>query len=147
MKRTEKYPETTTFHYYNANPKNRITGDCTFRAICTALGQTWEETVVEMAMLSCETGYAVNDTKGVEKYMEKKGWIKHKQPRKPDGKKYTGAEFCKMLQQDAKAVGKSFIVNIGGHHIVCIKETFGLHKVHDIWDSTGGCIGNYWTKY
>ena len=77
MKRTKKYPETTTFHYYNANSKNRITGDCTFRAICTALGQTWEETVVEMAMLSCETGYAVNDTKGVEKYMEKKGWIKH----------------------------------------------------------------------
>ena len=108
MKRTEKYPETTTFHYYNANPKNRITGDCTFRAICTALGQTWEETVVEMAMLSCETGYAVNDTKGVEKYMEKKGWIKHKQPRKPDGKKYTGAEFCKMLQQDAKDLPTAF---------------------------------------
>ena len=54
-----------------------------------------------------------------------------------------------MLQQDAKAVGRSFIANIGGHHMVCIKETCGLdglHKVHDIWNSTDGCIGNYWTR-
>lgn len=28
MTRQEKYPNTDTFTYYNANPKNRITGDC-----------------------------------------------------------------------------------------------------------------------
>lgn len=86
MKRSEKYPETNTFHYYNANPKNRFT---------------------------------------------------------------TEKEFCEMLQKDVTAVGMSFIANIGGHHMVCIKETGGLHgshKVHDIWNSTDGCIGNYWTK-
>lgn len=46
-------------------------------------------------------------------------------------------------------IGMSFIANIGGHHMVCIKETGGLHgshKVHDTWNSTDGCIGNYWTK-
>lgn len=37
MKRQEKYPETRTFHFHNANPKNRITGDCVTRALCTAL--------------------------------------------------------------------------------------------------------------
>ena len=133
--RTEKYPETKTFHYYNANPKNRITGDCAFRAICTALGQTWEETVMDMAMLSCENGYAINDKKGIEKYMEKKGWITMKQPRKANGTKYTGKEFCKIFKGTC-------VANIGGYHIVCIKNG----KVHDIWDSTDGCIGNYWIK-
>ena len=147
--RQEKYPETKTFIYYNANPKNRITGDCTFRAVCTGLEQSWEQTVMEMAELSCRTGYAINDNKGIERYLKEKGWIKHSQPRKANNTKYTGKEFCKLLNKDALAVGKKIIANIGGHHIVCIKETDGLHgtfKVHDTWDSTDGCIGNYWTK-
>lgn len=133
--REQKYPDTKTFKFYNANPKNRITGDCTFRAICTALGQTWEQTVMEMAELSCKTGYALNDTKGIAKYMELKGWTKMKQPRKSDNTKYTGKEFCKVFKGTC-------VANIGGHHVVCIKDG----KVHDIWDSTDGCIGNYWVK-
>lgn len=130
-----KHPDTETFKYYNANPKGRITGDCTFRAICTALDQSWEQTVMEMAELSCETGYAINDTKGIAKYMELKGWIKNKQPRKSDNTKYTGAEFAKLFKGTC-------VANIGGHHVVCIKDG----KIHDTWDSTDGCIGNYWVK-
>ena len=58
-----------------------------------------------------------------------------KQPRKSDNTKYIGKEFCKMFKGTC-------VANIGGHHIVCIKDG----KVHDIWDSTDGCIGNYWIK-
>ena len=137
MKREQKYPETSTFHYYNANPKNRITGDCTFRAICTALEQSWEQTVMEMAEMSCRTGYAINDKKGIERYLEEKGWVKHKQPRKADNTKYTGKEFC----EKARAY-ENYIADIGGHHIVAIVGG----KVYDIWDCTNKCIGNYWTK-
>lgn len=149
MKRQDKYPETTTFHYYNANPKGRITGDCTFRAVSTALGISWEQTVMEMAEFSCKTGYAINDKKGIEKFLQSKGWVKHKQPRKADNTKYTGSEFCNEINSDIAFVGKSVIADIGGHHIVCIKEmpdAYGLHKVWDIWNSTYECIGNYWTK-
>lgn len=137
MKREQKYPETSTFHYYNANPKNRITGDCTFRAICTALEQSWEQTVMEMAEMSCRTGYAINDKKGIERYLEEKGWVKHKQPRKADNTKYTGKEFCEKAR-----TYENYIADIGGHHIVAIVGG----KVYDIWDSTNKCIGNYWTK-
>lgn len=135
MTRQQKYPDTTTFRFYNANPKNRITGDCMFRAVCTALGQTWQETVMEMAEVSCKTGFAINDSKGLEKYMATKGWVKHPQPKKTNGTKYTGKEFAKTFKGVC-------VANIGGHHVVCIKDG----KVHDIWDSTDGCIGNYWTK-
>ena len=58
-----------------------------------------------------------------------------KQPRKANNKKYTGKEFCKKHNETC-------VANIGGHHVVCIKNG----KVHDIWDSTDGCIGNYWVK-
>ena len=70
-----KYPSTSTFRFYNANPKNRIGGDCVIRAICTALNQSWEQTVREMTELGIKEG-----------------------------------------------------------------------RVWDIWDSTDGCIGNYWIE-
>jgi len=86
-----------------------------------------------------------------DKYLQSKGWVKHNQPKKRDNTKFTGKEFCKELNCNIAAVGVTVIANIGGHHIVCIKEhydgdAYGLHKVYDIWDSTDGCIGNYWTK-
>lgn len=137
MTRQQKFPDTKTFHYHNANPKNRITGDCVFRAISTALEIPYNQVIMEMAEMSCKTGYAINDTKGIEKYLKSKGWIKHSQPRKPDNTKYTGAEFCERAR-----TYENYIANIGGHHTVAIVGG----KVWDIWDSTGGCIGNYWTK-
>ena len=146
MKRTEKYQDTDVFHYWNANPKNRITGDCTFRAISSALGKTWEPTVMEMAELSCRTGYAINDNKGIERYLKEQGWEKHPQPRKPNGRKYTGREFCEDIQdirsQNHKYCHQRLIAKIGGHHIVAI----GYGRIYDIWDCSEKCIGNYWTR-
>lgn len=136
MTRQEKHPETRTFHYYNANPKNRITGDCWCRAICTALQIPYNQVVMEMAELQCKTGYDASEL--IARYLESKGWTKHKQPRKADNTKYTGKDFClKMAKKHIR-----YVANIGGHHVVAIVNG----KVYDIWDSTGGCIGNYWTK-
>lgn len=149
MTRQEKYPETSTFHYYNANPKNRITGDCRIRAISLACEISYNQVVMDLAKIQCETGYDQTANQGISILLKQYGWVKHPQPRKADNTKFTGKEFCKELNCDIAFVGKSVIANIGGHHIVCIKETEGLHgvhKVHDIWDSTDGCIGNYWTK-
>lgn len=133
--RAKKYPDTDVFTFHNENPKNRITGDCTFRAIALATGKSWAEVVMEMAEMSCRTGYAINDKKGIERYLKELGWVKCSQPRKSDGTKYTGAEFCKIIEGVC-------IANIGGHHITCIKNG----KVYDIWNCTNKCIGNYWVK-
>ena len=72
--RREKYPDTDTFVLYNANPKNRITTDCVFRAFSLALDMPYNEVVMGTAKLMCETGYALNDKKGIERFLEKKGW-------------------------------------------------------------------------
>ena len=133
--RKQKYPDTETFTYYNANPKGKITCDCVVRSICTALNQDYVDTLKELVELSIQTGYEHTDKKCIEKYMALKGWKKMKQPRKSNNTKYTGEEFCKIYKGTC-------VANIGGNHIVCIKNG----KVHDIWDSTGGCIGNYWVK-
>ena len=155
MTRQQKYPDTKTFHFYNANPKEKYTGDCTVRAVSTVLGKTWEDVTMDMAKLACETGYAVNSTENTDMYLEKHGFKKQKQPRKKNKKKYTGKEFCKVQQRwlddeanhgnewdDGIIISPKIIAHVGGHHIVAIMDG----KVNDIWDSTDGCIGNYWTK-
>ena len=153
MKRSEKYANTRFFVYDNVNPKNRITGDCVFRAFSLAMEQPYNQTVMEMAELMCETGYALNDKKGEEQYAKLKGWKKMRQPRHQDGTKYTGEEFCEVLQRwssgrtgvdwyDGIAIAPRIIAHLGGNHVVAIIDG----QVHDTWDSTDGCIGNYWIK-
>lgn len=136
MKRTDRYPDTDTFHYHNANPRNRITTDCVYRAISTGLDIPYNTVVMEMAQMQCDTGYDNGDNKLIGKYITSKGWIEHKQPRKENNTKYTGKEFCKAFKYSR------VIANIGGHHITAIVN----RKIYDIWDSTDGCIGKYWTK-
>lgn len=153
--RQQKYPETGTFHFYNANPKNRITGDCRIRALAAATGLDYNLIVMALAVIQIETGYDQCANQGISILMERLGWTKHKQPRKPDGSKYTGAEFCKVQQRylqdewthgnewaDGIIISPRIFCNIGGHHEVAIIDG----KVWDIWNSTDGCIGNYWTK-
>lgn len=151
MTRQQKYPDTSTFHYYNANPKNRYTTDCVIRAICTATEIPYNQVVMEMAELQCKTGFDMSENKLIDKYLSAKGWVKHSQPKKADGTKYTGKEWCKELWWIGEH--NKMIANIGGHHIVAIVEDneydgngISRFRVYDIWDSTDKCIGNYWTK-
>ena len=144
MRRQDKYPDTKTFHYHNQNPKNRITGDCVIRALSTATEIPYNDVVMEMAKIQCETGY----DQPIDQFLKLHGWVKCKQPRKSDNTKYTGKQFCEIIMKDKQRLGlttdnrKRIIANIGGHHIVAIIDG----KVWDMWDSTNGCIGNFWIK-
>jgi len=144
MKRTrqEKYPNTSTFTYENSNPHGRITTDCVIRAITTATNNTYHGVIMDLAEVQSRTGYDMYDKKGFGTYLESLGWVKHAQPRKVDNTKFTGKEFCKYIQEHPHNVLNRIVADIGGHHVVAIIDG----KIHDIWDSTDGCIGNYWTK-
>ena len=145
--------ETSTFHFFNANPKGKKTDDCVLRAISTATGKTWDEVLKELTVFALKYKLMPNDDKCYGRYLESLGWRKEKQPRKEDNTKYTGAEFCELLDSDKCEYALDFysstdtiIAHIGGHHIVCIKKHDYEHKVFDTWNSTRGCIGSYWTR-
>ena len=143
MRRREKYPDTSTFVYYNANPKGRITGDCLIRATSVATGISYNDVVQALADVQKETGYDGEDA--LEIMLERIGWIRCKQPRKTDNTKYTGKQFCRWLNQHGD--GNNVLANIGSNHIVAFKcACDGKYKVFDIWDSTNGCVGKYWVK-
>lgn len=143
--RIKKYPDTETFHYHNQNPKNRITGDCVFRAISLATGISYNKVVYDAADMQCRTGYDPTCSKGIDILLKEYGWVKQKQPRKSDNTKYTGREFCNFLN-DIKYKDSPLICNIGGGHTVTIRKYDNKFKIFDIWNSSDGCIGNYWTK-
>ena len=148
MNRKEKYPDTATFHYYNANPKNKLTTDCVIRAICTATTFSYEKVLRDLTELQIKTGYDMSDELCYGKYLKSLGWRKQKQPRKWDNTKYTGEQFCDQVMRYDNGLGEGdyeihrIIAHIGGGHIVAIMSG----QVWDTWDSTSGCIGNWWTK-
>ena len=46
--RQEKYPDTNVFHYYNRNPRNRMTPDCVVRAVSTGLDLPYNQVVMTL---------------------------------------------------------------------------------------------------
>lgn len=122
--------------YFNANPKGKFAGDCVIRAISVGMGRDYYEVYKEMFELSLSIGYLLDDTQTIEKYLAKNGWVKMPQPRKSNNTKFTGEEFVK------NRIKRTMIANIGGGHMVAIKEGY----IIDTWDSRYGTIGNYWIK-
>lgn len=133
--RQQKYPETKTFHYHNQNPKGRITGDCTYRAISYATGIPYEQVVRDYAETVIETGYCGTEAK--ESLLKKYGWVKCSQPRKGNNKKYTVGEFVETFNKG------TYIINMA-HHLSVVQDGKNI----DIWDCVkfGGCVGNYFVK-
>lgn len=136
MTRAEKYPDNKYYKYVNVNSHNRKGGDCVIRAIAYALGQSWEQTVMEMTEVGLKKGYVVNDDKTIEMYLTQKGWVKNSQPRHRDNTKYTVAQFVKKFNTGV------MIIRMAGH--VSVVDN-GVNI--DIWDCVkhGGTVGNYWT--
>ena len=133
---------TTTFEYYNANPKGNKTNDCVVRAIATATGKSWDEVFDALCEIAQKDKLMPNDEKCYGKYLKSLGWKKVGQPRKADNKKYTAAEWCeKLLAYNNK---QPRLVNVGCRHITCIKPIDGKYKVFDTWDCTNNCVGISW---
>jgi hypothetical protein len=68
------------------------------------------------------------------------GFVKMKQPKKPNGTKYTGVEFCGDIQNYPFNYPQRIFAHIGGHHVISIID--GI--IYDSWNSSHGCIGNYY---
>lgn len=135
MKRIQKYPNTKYFTYYNANPKERIGGDCVVRAISLAADISWIETVLDLTSLGITIGFILNDPHTYTKYLTEQGWLKMPEPRDIRNKKLTVAQ---AIDQNLFPNGLAIAV-VGSHHLVAIKD----NKVHDIWDSSKCILHTY----
>lgn len=123
----------------NVNPKKRKTGDCSTRALVGTLGISYEEALKLQVKWSLKTCYDPTSKQVMEKLLQEFGYVKMKQPRKADGKKYTVAELDEIIPADIR--NKGVLVTVAGHH-TCI---IGM-CVQDIWDCRYKSVGNYYIK-
>lgn len=123
----------------NVNPKKRRTDDCSTRALVGTLGISYEEALKLQMKWSLKTYYDPTSKQVMEKVLQEFGYVKMKQPRKADGKKYTVAELDEIIPADIR--NKGVLVTVAGHH-TCI---IGM-CVQDIWDCRYKSVGNYYIK-
>ena len=138
MKESMRKKNTPTYHFYNANPKGLYTGDCTYRAYALANGISWEVALMTCALYYIKTGKIDCDANDTDELLQEFGtWIRHKEPKHYDGKKYTVAQLAEELMFEPDPV----IVTVN-NHTTCIKNG----KVWDTWNCSGEYVRAYWTK-
>lgn len=127
------------YTYYNANPKNRKTGDCSTRALAKVLDIPYEQALREQTEESLKCYYDPTSKQVMERVLKNHGFVKHPQPRKADGTKYLAGEIDKLVPLEDLIDG--VLITVANHHIA-VKDI----AIQDIWDSRGKRIGNYYTR-
>lgn len=119
---------------YNANPIHKHVGDCTVRAISTALNQEWETTYIGMVLqgfIMCDMPSA-NHVWGA--YLKSKGFTRRiLENTFPDY--YTVSDFCRDNPCGI------FILAISGHVVAVIDGDY-----YDTWDSGNEIPIYYWER-
>lgn len=119
---------------YNANPINKRVGDCTVRAISKALGQSWEQTYVEIFL----QGFMMYDMPSANAvwgaYLRKKGFSRSAVI--DNGLDYyTVSDFCRDNPNG------TYILALSGHVIAVIDGDY-----YDTWDSGEEIPVYYWKR-
>jgi hypothetical protein len=122
MRTTERYS------WHNENPYNRNVGDCTVRAISTALDQAWDTTYIGL----CLEGYLLKDMPSSNEvwrsYLSKYGL-----ERRPAPPHTTVNEFARTHRSGVYLLGLN-------SHVVCIIDG----TILDTWDSGEKEVLYYW---
>lgn len=116
--------------YYNPNPSGKNVGDCTVRAICNALNQSWTETYLGL----CIEGAIVNDMPSANatwgSYLRGKGYQRELAPEEITVKEFAGLH-----------PNGTYILALSGH-VVCVRDG----SLYDSWDSRNEIVLYFWRK-
>lgn len=127
------------FEKINVNPKGRKTGDCSTRALVSLLDISYDTALLEQTNEALKCYYDISSKQTMDRVLNKYGYVKIKQPRKADGKKYKVYELDSLLSQRDLMEG---IIVLVANHWTCIKN----QKIVDSWDCGYKSVGNYWVK-
>jgi len=123
----------------NVNPKNRKTGDCSTRALVGTLGISYDEALQLQTKYSLKTYYDPASKQVMELVLEEFGYLKKKQPRKPDNTKYTVGEMDHILSP--RQMKEGVLITVANHHTCVVNGA-----VQDTWDCRNKSVGNYYVK-
>lgn len=122
------------FVFYNKNPKGKQVGDCTVRAISKAMGQSWEDTYIALAMMGLILGDMPNANSVWGAYLRSKGFKRTMIPDMcPDC--YSVVEFSEDHPRG------TYILALSGH-VVCVIDG----NYYDAWDCGKEIPLFYWER-
>lgn len=141
------------FKNLNVNPYKRKTCDCVVRALTVAINvdceysmnEAYKKVLMELVNISLKTGYMINDKHTFDIFLTNHGFIKYKQPRKPDNKKYLVGEIDTVLRNvlyKEYDIYKSVCVISCANHL-----TVYTNIIMDTWDCRRKTIGNIWVRW
>lgn len=122
------------FVYYNANPKGRKTEDCVVRALTFALQLPYEEVLTELFETQLKSGYCLLGKHCYERVLAAHGFVKMKQPKHSDGRKY-------LVREIDLLTSKRCVVSMA-NHLTAAEGGF----IYDLFDCRYKTIGNYYVK-
>lgn len=118
---------------YNANPEDKRVGDCTVRAISTALGISWECAYAGLAAM----GFMMRDVMSADhvwgQFIRLRGFRRHVVPCRDEP--CTVEDFC------AEHPEGTYLLAIPGHVVCAIDGDW-----YDTFDSGSEYPIYYWTK-
>lgn len=115
---------------YNANPRGLHTGDCTIRAISTALGEEYEETLAGISIYALVFCDLPSSNRVWGEYLKSQGFR-----RKPVECDCTVSEFA---DNHSKGV---YVLALSGHVVAVVDGIY-----YDTWDSGDEYPVYYWIK-
>lgn len=122
------------FEYFQPNPKEQKTTDCTIRAICAVTGLSWYEVFDKVINRARELCLYPNDKNFMEERLTLFGLVKKKLPKVKKGEKsMTVQRFCKEHPQ-----GKYILLT--AHHNIGVVNG----KYYDTWVNYGQKVYTYY---
>ena len=126
---TDKY-----FEYFQPNPKENKTTDCTIRAICAVTGLSWYEVFDKVIAEARKECIYPNDNKFMEQRMKLFGLVKRTIQRPKRGEKsMTVQRFCKE-----HSIGEYVLLT--AHHNIGVVNG----KYYDTFVDTGSKVYTYY---
>ncbi len=116
----------------NPHPAGKKTGDCVVRALAIAEDKRWLDVYDALCKLGRKLHEMPNSRKTYEAYLVKRGWVKQKMPKHPNGKRY---KLRELADENPRGVVIASVV----HHLAAIKDG----NLMDTWNCGNKCVGNY----
>lgn len=124
-----EYP---AYQYFNANPKDRKTGDCVVRAFALVIVKSWDEVLTDLCRIALEIKSVPDAPDCYYEYAKRLGLIERKvevvNHRRPTVKSFT----------ESHPHG-TYILRLA-HHLTAV--THG--RYWDIWDCGTKSVYKYW---
>ena len=119
---------------YNPNPAGRNVGDCSVRAISSALGVDWETAFALIAKAAYQMADMPSSNSVWGAVLRQRGFYRHAIPNTcPEC--YTAEDFCHDHPHGVYVLGF-------GNHVATVKDGIIL----DSWDSSNEIPQYYWSK-